>query len=67
MEGDREKEKLPEITMDHSERASFIPENDDVFESDPVTPEEKLVEPELRDIGGALNSPGRRVLRLMPL
>ena len=49
---DTEKDKLPDITMDHPERAPFIPENDDVFESDPGTPEEKHSEQELRDAGG---------------
>lgn len=47
-----EKDKLPDITMDHHERATFIPENDDVFDNDLDTPEDKQEDQELRDSGG---------------
>ena len=49
-----EKDKLPDITMDHHERATFIPENDDVFDNDLDTPEDKQEDQELRDSGGKL-------------
>ncbi|THH29667.1 hypothetical protein EUX98_g4525 [Antrodiella citrinella] len=51
---DVDKEKLPDITMAHSERATFIPENDDTSsydnDSDPGV-EEKEPEPDTRDLG----------------
>ena len=47
-----EKEKLPDITMEHHERAPFISENDEVFDNDLETPEDKQEEQELRDSGG---------------
>ena len=50
-----EKEKLPDITMDHPERATFISENDDVFDND-STPDDKESEMELRDTGGERGS-----------
>ncbi|PIL37367.1 hypothetical protein GSI_01060 [Ganoderma sinense ZZ0214-1] len=56
-----EKEKLPDITMEHHERASFIPENDDVFDNDLETPEEKQEDQELRDSGAWLPGQGVRI------
>lgn len=47
-----DKDKLPDITMDQSEHANFIPENDEVFDNDLETPEEKPEDQELRDTGG---------------
>ncbi|KAH8096728.1 ARM repeat-containing protein [Cristinia sonorae] len=46
--------KLPDITMAHSERAAFVPENDDTssFEQDLDTPvDEKEPIPDTRDLG----------------
>lgn len=51
LEVEKEREKLPEITMDHPERATFISENDEVFDNDLETPDEKHPESELRDTG----------------
>ena len=49
------KEKLPDITMAHTERATFIPEHDDAssFDNDSSDEplEEKEPEPESRDLG----------------
>ncbi len=47
-----EKENLPDITMEHHEHATFIPENDEVFDNDLETPEDKQEDQELRDSGG---------------
>ncbi|CAL1700422.1 unnamed protein product [Somion occarium] len=52
--GEVEKDKLPDITMAHAERATFIPENDDVstFDNDSDTPiDEKEPELDGRDLG----------------
>ncbi len=57
-----EKEKLPDITMDHPERATFIDDNDDVFDNDPGTPDEKDTEQEPRDTGGELTGFAMRAL-----
>ncbi|KAI0751034.1 ARM repeat-containing protein [Daedaleopsis nitida] len=56
---DMEKDKLPDITMEHPERASFIPENDEVFDNDLETPDDKESEQELRDVGTYI--PGQNV------
>ncbi|KAI0722685.1 ARM repeat-containing protein [Earliella scabrosa] len=55
-----EKEKLPDITMDHPERATFISENDDVFDND-STPDDKESEMELRDTGVWVTGQGVRI------
>lgn len=55
--GEADKDKLPDITMAHSERVSFIPENDDTssFDNDSDAPiEEKEPEPDSRDLGSKL-------------
>ncbi|EJF62368.1 ARM repeat-containing protein [Dichomitus squalens LYAD-421 SS1] len=56
-----EKEKLPDITMEHPERAPFISENDDVFDNDLETPDEKPEEQELRDTGAWVPGQGVRI------
>ena len=52
---DTEKEKLPDITLDHAERAPFLVENDEVFDNDLETTEEKQEEQESRDTGGEIS------------
>ena len=52
-----DKDKLPDITMAHTERATFIPENDDTSSFDNDSDElleEKEPEPDTRDLGGEL-------------
>ncbi|PSR93781.1 hypothetical protein PHLCEN_2v4676 [Hermanssonia centrifuga] len=52
--GDGDKEKLPDITMATSERATFIPEHDDLSDDESTTPvdeKEKEVEPADRERG----------------
>ncbi len=50
--GDADKEKLPDITMASSERATFIPENDDSsFDNDSETPIDEKDADIDRDIG----------------
>ena len=50
---EKEKEKLPDITMEHTERAPFINDiADEVFDNDVETPDDKQSEQELRDTGG---------------
>ena len=50
---DGEKEKLPDITMATSERATFLPENDELgSDVDSVTPVEEKEGEEGRDRGG---------------
>ncbi len=54
--GDGDKEKLPDITMTTSERATFIPEHDDLSDDESTTPvdeKEKEVEPDDRERGSA--------------
>ncbi|KAI0774503.1 ARM repeat-containing protein [Fomes fomentarius] len=58
---ENEKEKLPDITMDHPERATFIDDNDDVFDNDPGTPDEKDTEQEPRDTGAWVYGQGVRI------
>ena len=50
---DAEKEKLPDITMATSERATFLPENDEIVsDTDSVTPVDEKDGEEGRDRGG---------------
>ncbi|TFK94207.1 ARM repeat-containing protein [Polyporus arcularius HHB13444] len=59
---DAEKDKLPDITMDHdAERAPFLTENDDVFDNDLETPDEKQEEEEVRDTGAWIPGQGVRI------
>ncbi|RPD66929.1 ARM repeat-containing protein [Lentinus tigrinus ALCF2SS1-7] len=58
---DGEKDKLPDITMDHAERAPFLSENDEVFDNDLETPEERQEEQELRDTGAWIPGQGVRI------
>ncbi|KAI0720355.1 ARM repeat-containing protein [Cerioporus squamosus] len=59
---DTEKDKLPDITMDHdAERAPFLAENDDVFDNDLETPDEKQEEQEPRDTGAWIPGQGVRI------
>ena len=52
-----EKEKLPDITMDHPERGTFIRDNEEAIDgSDLDTPDEKHSESELRDTGGGFGA-----------
>ncbi|KAH9943223.1 ARM repeat-containing protein [Epithele typhae] len=55
-----EEDKLPDITMDHPERATFIPENDEVFDNDLETPDEKH-DAELRETGAWAPGQGVRI------
>lgn len=47
-----EKDRLPDITMDHPERETMFGENDEIFDNDLDTPDDKQSNPELRDPGG---------------
>lgn len=49
---DTERERLPDITMDHSERGAFIAEHDDVFDNDLENQEDGREEQEIRETGG---------------
>ena len=53
---DGERERLPDITMASSERATFLPENDDaVSDDDSATPNDEREGEEERDRGGTSN------------
>ncbi len=47
-----EKERLPDITMDHPERGAFLTEHDDVFDNDLEHQEDRQEEQEVRETGG---------------
>lgn len=49
---DADRERLPDITMDHSERGAFIPEHDDVFDNDLENHDDGQDEQEVRETGG---------------
>lgn len=46
-----EKERLPDITMDHPERGAFITEHDDVFDNDLEHQDDRQEEQEVRETG----------------
>ncbi|KAJ8468744.1 hypothetical protein ONZ51_g9455 [Trametes cubensis] len=58
---DSEREKLPEITMDHPERAVFIPEHDDVFDNDLESHDERHEDQAIRDTGAWVPGQGVRI------
>ncbi|KAI0776216.1 ARM repeat-containing protein [Trametes elegans] len=58
---DSDREKLPDITMDHSERGAFIPEHDDIFDNDLENIDEGHEDQEVRDTGAWAPGQGVRI------
>ncbi|KAH9850815.1 ARM repeat-containing protein [Lenzites betulinus] len=58
---DADKERLPDITMDHSERGAFIAEQDDVFDNDMENHDDGHEEQEIRETGAWLPGLGVRI------
>ncbi|OJT05369.1 Protein VAC14 -like protein [Trametes pubescens] len=56
-----EKERLPDITMDHPERGAFLTEHDDVFDNDLEHQEDRQEEQEVRETGAWLPGQGVRI------
>ncbi|KAI0638415.1 ARM repeat-containing protein [Trametes polyzona] len=58
---DGDRDKLPDITLDHSERAAFIPEHDDIFDNDLEHQDDRNDDPEIRDTGAWMPGQGVRI------
>ncbi|KAI0353073.1 ARM repeat-containing protein [Trametes cingulata] len=58
---DGDREKLPEITMDHPERGAFISEHDDVFDNDLEDSSDRHDDQETRDTGAWVPGQGVRI------